>query len=84
MPATSTVSSPDSIRTVTSSVKSSETASLDLDQLDAALLGQGRRVDQVDLLLGVAREDPDQHRDAEQAGVVLGDAAAELGRRPGR
>ena len=47
-----------------------------------ALLGQRRGVDEVDLLLGVAGEDPDQHRDPEQAGVVLGDPAAELGGDP--
>ena len=41
-----------------------------------------RRVDEVDRLLGVAGEDPDQDGDAEQAGVVLGDPAAELGLDP--
>ena len=65
---------------MTSSVKSSERRLLGLDQLDAALLGHLRRVDEVDRLLGVAGEDPDQDRDAEQARVVCGDAAAELDR----
>ena len=41
-------------------------------------LGQVRGVDEVDGLLGVAREDPGEHGDAEQAGVLLGEAAAEL------
>ena len=65
---------------MTSSVKSSELGVLGLDQLDPALLGHLRRVDQVDRLLGVAGEDPDEDGDAEQAGVVVGDAAAELDR----
>ena len=47
---------------------------LGLDQLDPPLLGHLRRVDEVDRLLGVAGEDPDEDGDPEQAGVVGGDA----------
>ena len=52
---------------------------LGLDQLDPPLLGHLRRVDEVDRLLGVAGEDPDQDGDPQQAGVVGGDPAAEFG-----
>ena len=47
-------------------------------ELDAAILGHRRRVDEVDRLLGVAGEDADEHGDPEQARVVLGDPAVEL------
>ena len=67
---------------MTSSVKSSALGVLGLDQLDPPLLGHLRRVDEVDRLLGVAGEDADQDGDAEQAGVVGGDPAAELGGDP--
>ena len=67
---------------MTSSVKSSGAGLLGLDQLDPALLGHLRGVDEVDRLLGVAGEDPDQDGDPEQAGVVGGDPAAELGGDP--
>ena len=67
---------------MTSSVKSSERRLLRLDQLDAAFLGHLRRVDEVDRLLGVTGEDPDQDGDAEQPRVVLGELAAKLDRDP--
>src|SRR5581483_6394830 len=51
---------------------------LELREVDAPLLGQRRGVDEVHLLLGVAGEDSHEHRDAEQAGVVLGYAPPEL------
>ncbi len=49
-----------------------------LHQLDAALLGHVRAVDQVDGLLGVAGEDPHQRGDAEDASVLVREPAAEL------
>ena len=49
-----------------------------LDEVDPALLGDGRRVDEVDRLLGVAGEDADERGDPEQAGVVVGEPAADL------
>src|SRR5689334_6322160 len=49
-----------------------------LDELDAALLGHVRAVDQIDGLLGVAGENPDEGRDAEDACVLVGEAATEL------
>ena len=45
---------------------------------DPALLGERRRVDVVDLLLGVAGEHALEHLDREQAGVALGEAAEDL------
>ena len=78
VPATSTDSSPVSSRTTTSSVKSSESGVPRLDQLDPALLGHMGAVDQVDGLLGVAGEDPDERGDAEDPRVLIGQAASEL------
>ena len=46
---------------------------------EPALGGHRRRVDEVDRLLGVTRENADEHGDPQQPGVVLGDASAELG-----
>ena len=51
---------------------------LDLGELDPAILGHRRRVDEVHRLLRVPGEDPDQDRDPEQARVVLGDPAVEV------
>ena len=50
----------------------------ELGEIDPALLGDRRCVDEVDRLLGVTGEDPDQDRDPEQARVVVGDPAVEL------
>ena len=49
-----------------------------LGQLDPALLGDGGRVDRVDLLLGVAGEHAEQDLDRERAGVALGDPPEQL------
>ena len=46
-----------------------------LGDLDAALLGQRRRVDEVDLLVGVAGQQAVEHRERQQARVALGDPA---------
>ena len=51
---------------------------LGLDERDAALGGDRGRADLVDVLLDVAGEDADERREAERAGVALGDAAEEL------
>ena len=78
VPTTRSRRSPATTVTRTRSVKSRALRSLGLDDLDPALLGDRRRVDLVDLLLGVAAEHAEQHGDAERAGVALGDAAEEL------
>ena len=49
-----------------------------LGDLDAALLGQRRRVDEVDLLVGVTGEQAVEDGQGEQARVALGDPAEEL------
>ena len=59
-------------------MKSSEAASLRSVSSIPRSSAMLRSVDEVDRLLGVAGEDPDQDGDPEQAGVVLGDPAAEL------
>ncbi len=78
VPATSVVSSPERSRTTISSVKSGEVASRSVEQLDPPLLRQVGRVHQVDRLLGVAAKDPREHRDPEDPGVLVGEAAEEL------
>ena len=55
-----------------------------LCDLDAALLGQRMGVDEVDLLLGVPAQHAVQHRDGQQARVVLGQAALVARPRCGR
>ena len=52
---------------------------LGLDHADPPLLGDRRRVDGVDLLLGVARHRAAQHLDGEQPGVAVGQPAEEVG-----
>ena len=49
-----------------------------LEQFDPALLRHVRAVDEVDRLLRVTGEDPDQRRDAEDSGVLIGEPAAEF------
>ena len=75
MPPTSIVSPLVLIETLISSVKSSECAGARLGDADAARLGQGGRVDEVDLLLGVALEGALQHGDRQQAGVEVRERA---------
>jgi hypothetical protein len=54
---------------------------LGLGHHDPALLGQRRRVDVVDLLLGVAGQDAVEDGDREQAVVAVGEAARNSTRR---
>ena len=49
-----------------------------LGQLDAPLLGHVRAVDQVDRLLRVTGEDPDEGGDAQDPSVLIGQSAAEF------
>src|SRR5436190_16511428 len=55
---------------------------LQLGQIEPSLLGKRGGIHEVHVLLGVAGEDPHQHREAEKSRVVLRDSAAELGRDP--
>ena len=54
-------------------------AALGLLDLNSALLGDRRRVDLVDLLLGVPLEHAEQRLNREQAGVAIRDPAQEFG-----
>ena len=67
--------------TATRLVKSRDDAALLLDDLDAAVGGDQRRVDVVDGLVGVALERAVQRRDREQPRVVVGELAVHLDRR---
>ena len=79
VPATSTVSSPDLDPHRHELCELVGERVLELDQLDPALRRHRGGIDEIDGLLGVTREDPDEDRDPEQPGVVLGERPAELG-----
>ncbi len=78
-PATATRSPPATTVTRISSLKSSASETAFSSKTIPRWLRHGGRVDEVDLLLGAALQRPDDHRQAEQARVELGDPPEEGG-----